>query len=176
MRNIRGAARSLPVVVIIAVLGLAACGSDDSGEPLPPPLDTGAAGTEPDTSDGAATEPGGSGPDSGSDVPPARSDQVLGTGNLGGNVVDPKPHPIDRIDIAESFPEQLMVRFTSGDPNCTAADATATATGAAVIVTLEVGITEETLSRSCLAGDFEQTVSIALDEGLDGREVFAAEI
>jgi hypothetical protein len=38
-----------------------------------------------------------------------------------------------------------------------------------VIVTLQVGITEDALSRSCLAGDFEHTLSIALVAGLDGR-------
>ncbi len=123
--------------MIAGPCGLAACGSDEPGTQLPPPL---------------------------------------GTGNVGGPVVAPKPHPIDDIAIAESYPEQLMVRFTNGDPNCTAADATATATGSTVIVTLEVGITEDALSRSCLAGDdFEQTVSIALDVGLDGREVIAAD-
>ena len=68
-----------------------------------------------------------------------------------------------------------MVRFTSGDPNCTAADATATVSGSTVVVTLEVGITADALSRSCVAGDFEQTVSVPLEVGLDGREVVVAE-
>ena len=157
-------------VVAAVTIGLAACGSDDGGTQLPPPPDTGVPASDPaaPTSDDRPAA---------SDVPAGQSDQVLGTGNVGGTVVDPKPHPIDGIDIAESYPEQLMVRFTNGDPNCTAADATATATGSTVIVTLEVGITEDALSRSCLAGDdFEQTVSIALEAGLDGREVFAAEI
>jgi len=164
--------------MIVGALGLTACGSDDSGasdesgEQLPPPFDAGTAVTAP----GDLEPDPGSGTDSTLDAPPAQSDQILGTGNLGGTVVDPKPHPIDDIAIAESSPEQLMVRFTSGDPNCTAADATATATGSTVIVTLQVGITEDALSRSCLTGDFEHTVSIALDAGLDGREVIAAEI
>lgn len=154
---------------MVGVVGLAACGSEDSGTQLPPPLDTGGAPSIPDAPNPV--------PDPAADPPAGQSDQVLGTGNVGGTVVDPKPHPIDGIDIAESYPEQLMVRFTSGDPNCTAADATATATGSTVIVTLEVGITEDALSRSCVAGDdFEQIVSIALDAGFDGREVIAAEI
>jgi len=172
MSNMRRAPRSLCAAVILTALGLAACGSDDAGEQLPPPLDTGVSVTAP----GDPEPDQGPGTDSGSDVPPAQSDRILGTGNLGGTVVDPQPHPIDDIAIAESYPEQLVVGFTSGDPNCTAADATATATGSTVIVTLQVGITEDALSRSCQAGDFEQTVTIALDAGLDGREVIAAEI
>ena len=174
----RRLARPIGALMIVGALGLTACGSDDSGgsddsrEQLPPPLDAGTAVTAPGGEEAAP----GSGTDSSLDVPPAQSDQILGTGNIGGTVVDPKPHPIDGIAIAESYPEQLMVRFTSGDPNCTAADAMATATGSTVIVTLQVGITEDALSRSCLAGDFEQTVSIALDAGLDGRNVVAAEI
>ncbi len=159
------ASRSIGILVVIGAVGLAACGSDDSDDELPPPLDTTATSETTDQSN-----------DSGPDAPVGQSDQVLGTGNVGGTVVDPKPHPIDGIDIAESYPEQLMVRFTSGDPDCTAADATATATGSTVIVTLRVGITEDAMSRSCVAGDFEQTVSITLDAGLDGREVFAAEV
>ena len=158
----RHTSRRFGAVLFIGVLGLAACGSDDSGKQLPPPLDT-------------AVAPSISGPAPDTDTPPDQSDQILGTGNVGGTVVDPQPHPIDDIAIAESYPEQLMVRFTSGDPNCTAADAAATATGSTVIVTLRVGITEDALRRSCLAGDFEQTVMIALDAGLDGREVIAAE-
>ena len=174
----RRPARLVGALMTIGALGLAACGSDDagssdnSGEQLPPSLDAGSVMTAPGDSE---PDPG-SGTNSTLDAPSSQSDQILGTGNLGGTVVDPQPHPIDDIAIAESYPEQLMVRFTSGDPNCTAADATATATGSTVIVTLQVGITEDALSRSCLTGDFEHTVSVALDAGLDGREVIAAEI
>jgi len=171
MKPIRRTVRPLGAVLIIGALGLAACGSDDSETQLPPPLDTGGTPTVPDASE--LPEPG---PASTSNSPAGQGDEVLGTGNVGGTVVDPEPHPIDDIAVAESYPEQLMIRFTSGDPNCTAADATAIATGSAVIVTLRVGLTEDALRRSCLAGDFEQTVAIALDAGLDGREVIAAEI
>ena len=175
MSFMRRASRPFGALLVIGVLGLAACGSDDSGEQLSPPLDTGDAHSvpEPDAALDPDTDPG---PDSGSDTLPGQSGQVLGMGNVGGTVVDPQPYPIDAIAIAESYPEQLMIRFTSGDPNCTAADAVATATGSTVIVTLWVGITEDALGRSCLADDFEQTVAIALDAGLDGREVIAAEI
>ena len=160
--------RIVAALLTVGAITLAACGSDDSGAELPPVTDSATA--EPDA--GAADQ--GDADDGGSDAAPPEG-EVIGSGNVGGTVVDPKPHPIDDIAIAESYPEQLMVRFTSGDPNCTAADATATVTGATVVVTLEVGITEDALSRSCVAGDFEQTVSIPLQVGLDGRDVIIAE-
>ena len=166
MTAIRLPRRSISVAVVVGALALSACGSDD-GTQLPPPLDTGGATTAPEDPDPADSDP---------DAPTGDSEQVLGTANIGGPVVDPQPHAIDDIAIAESYPEQLMVTFTSGDPNCTAADATATATGSKVIVTLEVGITEDALQRSCEAGEFTQTISIALESGLDGREVIAAAV
>lgn len=135
---------------LIVSVCLAACGADESGDQVPVPVGSNA---EPSSGD---------------------SKQVLGTGNVGGAVVDPRPYAIDDIEIAESYPEQLTVRFTGGDPNCTAANATATATGSSVVVDLQVGITEDALMRSCLAGDFEQNVTISLDTGLDGRDVVAA--
>jgi len=144
----------MSALVVVASIGIAACGSSGEDEQ----------GTA--ASDAGATTPA----IVASDEP---SSEVIGTGNVGGPVVDPQPHPIDGIDIAESDPEQLIVRFTSGDPNCTAADASAAAVGNTVEVSLTVGITEDALSRSCLAGDVEQSVTIALDEGLDGRDVSA---
>jgi hypothetical protein len=78
--------------MIVGALGLAACGSDDSGssdsgEQLPPSLDAGTAVTAP----GDLEPDPGSGTDSTLDAPPSQSDQVLRTGNLGGIVVDPTP-------------------------------------------------------------------------------------
>lgn len=140
--------RRLPAAVAIT-LALAACGSDTAdpaGEPLPDP---------------GVTAPG---------QPPADG-EVIGTANMGGTVVDPKPHPIDGFVIAESFPEQIGITFTAGDPNCTAADARAVATDSQVRVVLDVGITEDALARSCLAGDVEHSMMIPLIEGLDGRDV-----
>lgn len=153
---------------VAGVLAVSACGSDDSATPVPSPLDTD--GT-PAVRDPVETPEPDTAPVSSADQP----DQVLGTGNVGGTVVDPQPHPIDDIAVAESYPEQLMIRFTSGDPQCTAADAIAVVSGSTVVVSLQVGITEDALSRSCLVGDVEQTLSIVLAEGLDGREVIAAE-
>lgn len=142
------------VVAICLGLVVSACGSDEASDQPPSASDVVRAPAPSPTDD---------------------SGSVIGTGNLGGTVVDPQPYPIDGIDIAESFPEQLMVRFTSGDPNCTAATATATASGDTVLVSLAVGITEDALAKSCVADEFEQVVSIGLDEGLDGRQVVAAD-
>lgn len=99
---------------------------------------------------------------------------VIGTANLNGVVVDPQPHAIDEFVIAESYPEQIQFTFTAGDPSCTAADARAVADGDTVRVELEVGITEDALAKSCVAGEFAHTMSIALTEGLDGRTVTLA--
>ena len=99
---------------------------------------------------------------------------VIGTANLNGVVLDPQPHAIDEFVIAESYPEQIQFAFTAGDPNCTAADARAVADGDTVRVELEVGITEDALAKSCVAGEFAHTMSIALTEGLDGRTVTLA--
>ncbi|MFK8023005.1 MAG: hypothetical protein AB8G26_03485 [Ilumatobacter sp.] len=154
---------------LVAALAFAACGSDDPAfEELPAPSDTDASvGDEP------VDEPSGDEADAPVDD---ATMVVIGTGNMGGTPVDPQPHSIDAIAIMESFPEQLAVTFTGADPNCTAADATASTNGDIVLVELEVGITEDALTRSCLAGEFEHTISIPLDEGLNGRDVVAAEV
>jgi hypothetical protein len=157
--------RSLVALLAVGSLGLAACGSDDAGDELPTPAPAEQPADEP------ADEPADDAP---ADEPAVEGD-VIGTANIGGTIVDPKPHPIDDIAIAESYPEQLMVQFTSGDANCLAATATATASGDEVVVSLVVGITEDAMSKSCVAGDVQHTLNVALDEGLDGRSVVAAD-
>lgn len=99
------------------------------------------------------------------------SDGMIGTANLNGETVDPRPHIIDSFAVAESYPEQIALTFTAGDPNCLAADAIATADGDQVVVALRVGITTDAMTRSCQAALFEHRMMIALTEGLDGREV-----
>ena len=142
--------RTRLVVGAVAIAAVAvACGSDDpAGNTLPePPAQTTA------------------------DAPAQAEGVVIGTANMNGTVVDPKPHPIDDIAIAESNPEQIQITFTGGDASCTAADARAVADGDTVRIELEVGITEDALAKTCLAGEFEHVMSIALTEGLDGRTV-----
>ncbi len=102
---------------------------------------------------------------------PEQGETVVGSSNMGGEIVDPKPHLIDDIAIAESYPEQLIISFTAGDEPCVAATATALASESQVRVVLEAGITTDALVKSCLAGHFPHTLTIALAEGLDGREL-----
>ncbi len=154
--------------ILLALISLvaAACGGDETAT-------TGDDDTSVSTQAPAGGDDTDSDGDTGSDGD-AADGNIIGTANLNGEVVDPKPHAIDGIAIAESYPEQLMVSFTAGDENCLAADARAEAIGDDVVVTLEVGITTDAAARSCLAGEFPHTLSIALDEGLDGRSVVAA--
>ena len=154
---------------IAMLLGIAACGSAETGDVLPEP----AAQEQPsDGADAGAGEPADApAPDDGKQAGMIE----IGRSNLGGPVVDPKPYPIDGFDILELFPERIAVRFTAGDPNCTAADAVVSGSDSVVVVELFVGITEDALAKSCVVGDVEQTITIALEEGLDGRGVTAVE-
>lgn len=146
-----------PAAVVAAAFSLAfmaaSCGSDEpAASPLPEPADT------------AVDQPVDT-------EVPAGVGTVIGTANMNGTVVDPQPHTIDGFAIAESYPEQIQITFTAGDANCTAADARAVADGDTVRIELEVGITEDALTKSCVAGEFAHNMSIALTEGLDGRTV-----
>lgn len=168
--------RLLPALGLVLTLGLAACGSSDSS--------LGAASDSEDPAviaddpsapvdDGLPTEPGLAVPEV-----VAFSDMegtLIGSANMGGEIVDPKPAAINSFDILESYPEQIAVNFTAGAEGCTAATAQAFATDTQIIIALDVGITTDALSKSCPAGDFDHTLVIALDEGSDGREFVIAE-
>ncbi len=171
----------LKILATIAVIVLvaAACGAGDdtvSTTPNQVPSDPGDnAQTDDPSNGGPAEEPIDS--DLPAPTPVAPPDgRLIGSTNVGGDIVDPKPTSIDSIAILESYPEQIAVEFTAGDAACTAATAQAFGTDMDVIITLEVGITTDALSRSCLAGQFPQSIIIALDEGLDGRDVVLAEV
>ncbi len=172
--------RRLVPLVLAAGLVFAACGSDDTTEPADvpaaddqlPPVDD-----EPDPDQTVSSDDDPGLPVDDAPPPPDWSDlpaDAIGAANIGGEIVDPQPHPIDAIAIAESYPEQLMIDFTAGDPNCLAATAVAIGTADEVRVELTVGVTTDALTKSCLAGDVVHTISIALDEGLDGRPVVTA--
>jgi len=155
----------IPLARFLVLLGAVALGASACGGEVP--IEAG--------SEAQSTIPGGSSdtttPEPSAD-PTVIEGAVIGTGNIGGPVVNPQAHRVGSIAIAESYPEQLMVSFLAGDPNCTAADGYAHVIDGAVRVTVFVGITEDALTRSCLAGtDFEHTLSIPLVEGLDGREL-----
>ena len=64
------------------------------------------------------------------------------------------------------------VRFVGGDPNCTAASATLlTETPDALAIELLVGITQDALARSCMAGEFNLRVDVALNESGEGKSI-----
>ncbi len=168
--------RLFPALGLALALGLAACGSsdssldgaNDSGDPAVIADDPSAP-----VDDGLPTEPGPAVPEV-----VAFSDMeglLIGSDNMGGEIVDPKPAIIDGLDILESYPEQVAVNFTAGAEGCTAATAQAFATDTQIIIALDVGITTDALSKSCMTGDFSHKLIIALDEGSDGREIVIAE-
>ena len=170
--------RTILVALIASMFLLAACGSSgdtvdsgsDSGDRTTAP--TAPTTTTPTTDTIPDPEPGG-----GDDVAaPSGNGTIIGTANIGGEIVDPKPHKILSIEIAESYPEQIAVLFEAGAEPCLAATATATAFDDRVVISLETGITTDALTKSCVAGLFDHRLSIALDEGLDGREVVLAPV
>ncbi len=164
--------------LLLLVVGLAACGGDSPDpalvDPDPEELQVDDNASTPSTaSSGDDPGTGGTSPSPG-DVATAKpnpGEAMIGSANMGGEIVDPKPHLIDDLAIAESYPEQLVLSFTAGDEPCLAATATALGSADQVRVVLEAGITTDALTRSCLAGQFPHSLTIALSEGLDGREV-----
>jgi hypothetical protein len=163
-------------LLLSAALLFAACGSDETT--------VSSEGPDPDTSvsapadgDGDATidAPGDDATDAPEPAPAVADGAVLGSANMGGEIVDPARHAIDELLIMESYPEQLNVSFTAGAEPCLAATATATGTDTQIIVTLDVGITTDALTKSCIAVQEQHSLTIALSEGIDGREIVLAE-
>ena len=150
---------SLSVTGLALVLGLASCG-DDVASDLP-------LADEPTST----TEGSDDMPDDTADESAVTS--VIGSANINGEVISGEAHSIDDIAVLESAPEQLAVTFTAGAEPCLAADAVATASDTEVVVTLTVGINDQAAFTTCEAGDFEHTITISLDESLNGRAVVA---
>ncbi|MEE9417575.1 MAG: hypothetical protein V3V01_20010 [Acidimicrobiales bacterium] len=161
----KSATRLASLAIVLALIATA-CGSenvsvgtpsDPDDTPVTSPVDDPNPQPAPDTTDA---------------VPFADVDGTLiGSANMGGEIVDPKRTPIDSFSIAESYPEQIHVEFTGAAEGCTAATAQAFGTDDQVTVVLEVGITTDALVKTCPAGEFTHILSIALQEGLDGRDV-----
>lgn len=138
---------------------LAACGSD--GSTVSSDDAEGSSGLPIDTNE----------PDNGG---PLR-EGVLARANINGELFGGKRHAIDNIAIAESFPEQIQLTFTSGAEPCLAADATATAVGDEIIVELIVGLPADAALISCIHVVEQHFMSLQLSEGINGREVVLAE-
>ena len=124
-----------------------------------------ACGSEPSSVDSGASEPGTTSvtavPGSDSELASntsadtaAPTGALLAANNIGGEVFGGRVHQIDSLEIAESYPEQLQIRFTAGAEPCMTADATATVVGDEIVVQLVVGVAENVAAMTCVQGEF----------------------
>ncbi len=161
-----------PFLLAVTVL-LAACGDD--------PAVTVSAGSDPgdgaDVIDGEETPPGTDvslpgGPDDAEDRTP--EDDAMADIEIPNT-----PEPVSGVItapvevVADPVDDRLIfARFVGGDPNCTAARLEViTETPDTVVVELVVGITDDALVRSCVAGEFALRVGVQLGEALGDRGV-----
>lgn len=71
---------------------------------------------------------------------------------------------------------ELWVRFVGGDPNCTAAHVEVLVdTPDKLSIELIVGLTEDALSRSCMAGEWNLVVAVPLNSEVGDRRVSFAQ-
>ncbi len=153
---------TLTSLLLTLALLSAACGSGDETVSASP------AATDSANDDAAA--------DAADDAPAQQNEAPVNETEIANTPepVDPKlVAPTDVVPSPDSD-SVLWVRFTGGDPNCTAARVTVLrATPDDVAISLEVGITEDALVKSCLAGEFDLRVAVDLGEPLAGRPVNA---
>lgn len=176
--------------LIFLVLALAACGTTSE-------VGTGSASDDPvsaesDGSDGEG-EPVPVDPDEVQPVEPIAVEPDGGIGDgaepLPGNLPDAGPvdeevitddQPVDgkittptEVVINPEEPSELWVRFVGGAAPCTSAYATVlTETPEKIELELVVGITSDALVKSCLAGEFNLRVDVALNEPATGKNIF----
>ena len=151
----------LQITTFLLALGLAlsACGGD------PTPVST---GDEGEAVDGAGQtvsdeEVVVSEPDE-----PAVEETVI----TDADAVDPRVTSPSEVVLNPDDPTELWVRFIGGDPNCTAASAILlTETPDQIAVELLVGITQDALARSCVAGEFNLRVEVPLNESGVGKTI-----
>lgn len=87
-------------------------------------------------------------------------------------IVDPRVTTPTELILSPEDDTELWVRFVGGDPNCTAASVIVlTETPDQVAVELMVGITEDALSRSCMAGEFNLRVEVPLNESAAAKSL-----
>jgi len=88
------------------------------------------------------------------------------------DMVDPKVTTPGEVVVNPDDPAQLWVRFVGGDPNCTAAEAIVLVeTPDEVSIELMTGITQDALTRSCVADEFNLRVDVSLREDASGKSI-----
>lgn len=151
--------RTITTLFIALGLVLAACGGDST------PVATGG------EDDGVGDEPGQAEPDADRE-PSTEEPAAVETLITDGDAVDPRVTAPSEVLLNPADPTELWVRFVGGDPNCTAASATLlTETPDALAIELLVGITQDALARSCMAGEFNLRVDVALNESGEGKSI-----
>ena len=163
----RSIARSIAPLLIALALALAACG-DDPSVPV-------SAGADDATPPADGETPSDTVVDLPDDVEerPEEDDAMLDTEipntpePVSGVLTDPVEVVADPVD-----DRLIFARFVGGDPNCTAARLDVLSeTPETVVVELVVGITDDALTRSCVAGEFDLRVGVQLSEPLGDRAV-----
>jgi hypothetical protein len=155
--------------LLVLILALAACGDSTSD------VGTGSGDTPDSTIDDTPipVEPDGGIGDGAEPLPASANEQVI----VDDDPVDGKTATPTEIVISPDDPSELWVRFVGGDPNCTAAYVTVlTETADAVEIELTVGITQDALARSCLAGEFNRRVDAPLNEPATGKAISFVEV
>ena len=105
-------------------------------------------------------------------VPPIEPEPTDETVITDSDAVDPRVTAPTEVVLNPDDPTELWVRFIGGDPNCTAAEAIVLAEiPDAVGIELLVGITQDALARSCVAGEFNLRVDVALNESAEGKRI-----
>lgn len=151
--------------LIALVLALAACGSSTSE------VGTGS-GDTPDTTSADTpipVEPDGGIGDGAEPLPeqPVNERVITDDQPVDGKVTAPT-----EVVVNPENDRELWVRFVGGDPNCTAAYVTVlTESSETIALELVVGITSDALVKSCLAGEFNLRVDVALGESATGKRI-----
>lgn len=154
--------------LVFVMLLLAACGDNTT--------DVGTAsgdGVDPTPTDPIPVESDGGIGDGAEPLPDlADSDPVGEHVITDTDIVSPKVTTPAEVVVNPDSPTELWVRFVGGDPNCTAASVTVvTETPDVVHVELLTGITQDALVRSCVAGEFNLRVDVALNEPVTGKNI-----